>query len=218
MRKFMSLSLMALAFAGAVLAEDATPRLEAAVKPGKDGRLSLEVKGVVVDAGNWLGVSFYTPNYLDPIWDAEHSVTKMEKGIFDRSVNVPDGFAGGTYEVALWKDKVAQREVYRLDSLRGYGAGAVASGSYKPDSTWTAPLLKTDIETKGAKTILAVSGVAPDKSDQLGVSFYRAGYSDPVLDGDYAVYRLRWVHSPSATTSRPVSKPGRMRLRSGPGC
>jgi len=184
----MSLSLMALALVGAVFAEDTTPQLEAAVKPGKDGKLTLEVKGVVTDDGNWLGVSFYTPTYLDPIWDAEHSVTRMEKGPFSRSVAVPAGFAGGTFEVALWRDKVAQREVFRLDSIRGYGAGAVASGSYTPDSTWTLPLLKTDIETRGAKTVLVVSGLAPDKQNQLGVSFYRAGYADPVLDGDYAVY------------------------------
>lgn len=174
--------------AGRLFADDTIPTLFAAVRSGKDGKLVLEVQGKVVDASNWLGMSFYTPNYLDPIWDADHAVAKVNRGSFDTLISVPDGFLSGTFEVALWKDKVADKEVFRLDSIRGYGAGAVASGSYKPDSTWTAPLLKTDIETKGAKTILAVSGVAPDKSDQLGVSFYRAGYSDPVLDGDYSIH------------------------------
>jgi hypothetical protein len=172
-----------------VWAGDSVPTLKTAIK-GVSGKLALEVSGRLPDKSDWLGVSFYKPNYTDWIWDGEHKVFEVKTSDFTQLVPVPAGFEGGTYEAALWKDRLAQKTVYKLETILGYGAGYVQSGPVETTASDSIAPLRTAIETRDHKTILRISGKAPDKEDWLGVSFYKANYADAILDGDYSTQRV----------------------------
>jgi hypothetical protein len=84
----------------------------------------LTIKGSVPDKSDWLGVSFYKATYSDQVLDGDYAVYPVSKGNFTRSYNVPEGFESGTYEVALWKNEVARKEIHRLQNMLAYGSGA----------------------------------------------------------------------------------------------
>ena len=120
-----ALAVFLLVIAGAVLAEDSVPALETAIVV-EQGKRMLSVSGTAPDSADWLGVSFYKPTVENWIWDGDHAVYLIPGGPFSRFFAVPDGFGDGTYEVALWKSKLEEKTVYRLDTMRAYGTGETA--------------------------------------------------------------------------------------------
>jgi hypothetical protein len=187
MKRLFVLLLGVVAAAGRLTADDSVPTLGTSVKTS-GGKTRLEVTGLAPDSLDWLGVSFYTPDYASLIWDACHSVHRVAGGRFSNSYDVPDGFKGGTYEVALWKENLAATWVYRMEGLCGYGSGTVKDGAQPGSGSDTIPELKTGIAAKDGRLYLKVNGRAPDRNDWLGVSFYRANYADPVLDAQHGAY------------------------------
>ena len=197
------LLIVAVAFAlvvSGVQAADSLPvaQLKTTVRDSS-GTLTLVVSGAAPENNNWLGVSLYKPYYTDAIWDAQHSAYQMPRGDFTKAFTVPKELEGGIFEVALWKNKVAQKTIYRMETMRGYGGGSKDSAHTYPASD-SISALKTVIEAKAGKTSLKITGSAPDKEDWLGISFYKASYADPVLDADYSVRRV--THGDFALTIR----------------
>jgi len=118
------LLVVAALFAAPALAEDSIPPLATEVTT-VEGRLTLTVSGTAPDTENWLGVSFYLPDYTDWIWEGDHAVYLVPQGEFEKSYPVPEGFEEGTYEVALWQDLAEKKTLYRMDTIRAYGYGSV---------------------------------------------------------------------------------------------
>lgn len=154
------------------------------------GKLLLEVSGTAPDTTDWLGISFYLPGYTDPTWQAEHAVYPVKKGQFKNSYPVPAGYEKGSYEVALWKEKLAEKWFYLPAGMRGYGTGWVRTGAVKVTLADTIAPLKTEIVTVNGSKMLKISGNAPDKINWLGISFYKEKYADAVLDGEYQMLSL----------------------------
>jgi hypothetical protein len=170
----------------AALGSDSIPAIATRVAPDAAGKLSLEVSGALPDSAHWLGVSFYLPGYTDAVWDADHSVYAV-KGVLRVSLPIPAGFEKGTYEVGLWKSKLAENTFYRAEWLRAYGSGSMKTG---PDSLKLADSLSAlKTEPKGGKPVLVVSGKSLDQR-WLGVSFYKPGYADAITDGSYSMVSI----------------------------
>jgi len=164
---------------------DSLPVLSTRAVPESAGPPALEVSGAVPDSAHWLGVSFYLPGYTDAVWQGEHSVYAV-KGPLKFSIPVPAGFEKGTYEVGLWKAKAGENIYYRPSGLKAYGSGSIAKGPDTvavPDSL---ARLSCEIAVAGGKKVLKVTGKAQDRR-WLGISFYRAAYADPILDGSYSM-------------------------------
>jgi hypothetical protein len=89
----------------------------------RDGKSYLTVSGKGLGKENWLGVSFYKPDYSDPVLDGDYATYLVTEQEFTRTMRVPTGFETGTYEVALWRSLDAKKEVYKLETLRAYGTG-----------------------------------------------------------------------------------------------
>jgi hypothetical protein len=178
--------LLAVAAAAAVaFGSDSIPALATRVAPDSAGKLALEVSGVVPDSAHWLGVSFYLPGYTDAVWQGEHSVYSV-KGPLKFSTAIPTGYEKGTYEAGLWQTKPGENVYYKPSGLKAYGSGTVAKGPDTiavPDSL---ARLTSEVTVVDGKTVLKVSGKAQDQR-WLGVSFYKAAYADPVLDGSYSM-------------------------------
>lgn len=170
--------------AAVALAADSLSQLATRVYTS-DGKLTLEVSGKAPDAGGWLGVSFFLAGCTDSTWDADHSVSPV-KGEFRVSLPVPDGLGGGTFEVGLWKSKLGENTFYRPERLRGYGAGTVAAGPTALELADTLSAMSTETVTSDGRKALRISGSASDNC-WLGVSFYKPGYADAVLDGAYSM-------------------------------
>lgn len=129
MQRITRFVLAALVFGcGIAAAADSIPALQTVIVTDSTGRLALEVTGTAPDTTGWLGVSFYKPNYTDPIWEGDHAVYFVKQGEFTRRFAVPAGYEAGTYEVALWRKLLGKKELYRLETIRGYGAGSVEKG------------------------------------------------------------------------------------------
>jgi hypothetical protein len=167
------------------MGSDSILQLTTAVATGKDGRLSLEVSGVAPESACWLGVSFYLPKYSDPVWDADHAVHAVKPGSLKTSFPVPAGYERGTYEVGLWKDKLGENTFYNASGLRAYATGSVVNGPSAVDVADSVALLRTELTATDAGRTLTIKGEAQKPSCWLGVSFYKSGYTDAVLDGDY---------------------------------
>jgi hypothetical protein len=167
-------------------AADSLPQLDTKIVKSKDGRLAVQIAGTAPDSAQWLGVSFYLPDYKDATWDADHAVYAVQPGPLKLTCPVPAGYEKGTYEVGLWKQKLGANTFYQPAGLRGYATGVSKYGPTKTTLADSVVELTTASVSKDGKRTLDVSGKAT-AGGWLGVSFYKHNYADAVLDGAYSM-------------------------------
>jgi len=182
---------------------DSVPELSTSMVKAADGKLVLEVSGTAPAQAKWLGVSFYLPNYTDVTWGGEHFVSAVSEGQFRLSFMVPDGYEAGTYEAGLWREKLGENTFYWPELKRAYGTGTIKTGPAHTMLADTVSLLKTEVTSKDGSKTLQVSGTASEAGLWLGVSFYKSGYTDAVLDGRYSMQRVEAKGSFSRSVAVP---------------
>jgi hypothetical protein len=187
--RFTKAAFAAVLSAGVVLGADSLPSIATNVVQSKDGKLMLELSGVVPEGGKWLGVSFYLPDFNDPVWQGEHAVYSITEGPFKVSFPVPQGFEKGSYEVGLWQQKLGENAYYQPQWLKAYASGRLAGGQDTLELADSLSALAAEVSTSQGRKVLKVGGKALDQR-WLGVSFYKKGYADPVLDGSYSMLSI----------------------------
>jgi len=71
------------------------------------GKLVLTLKIEVSDQGLFLGVSLYPPNVVNTLEQGKHFSFPVKQGLFRKEFEVDRDFEGGTFEAALWKNKLS---------------------------------------------------------------------------------------------------------------
>ena len=120
-----ALALLLVAGAGAASKETITSKSESAT--------SVTVVGST-ERGGWLGLSAYPAGGTGKSY---HTVIFVRQGSWQERLSLGSSFAGGTYEVALWEQKVPRSSCrtagckwcpvngYHMDGLRSYSYGKV---------------------------------------------------------------------------------------------
>lgn len=72
------------------------------------GKLILKLKVEVADKGLFLGVSLYPPRVVNTLEEGKHFSFPVKQGIFTKELEIDQSFEGGTFESALWTNKVSK--------------------------------------------------------------------------------------------------------------
>lgn len=111
----------------------AAANTQESVRSRSDSATSVTVTGNTERTG-WLGLSAYP---VKTSGKAYHTVIFVPKGSWQERLALAGSFAGGTYEVALWEQKVLRSRCrtagckwcpvngYHMDGLRSYSSGKV---------------------------------------------------------------------------------------------
>jgi hypothetical protein len=92
----------------------------------KEGKLFLHIEGIAPQDRMYIGVSLYPRGYKDPIWDGLHMVIPLKKkGEFSKDIEVNEIYRGGYFEVALWKNLVEKKVLYKMSGLVSYKKGVL---------------------------------------------------------------------------------------------
>jgi len=70
------------------------------------GKIILKLKVEVADKGLYLGVSLYPPKVVNTLDEGRHFSFPVKQGIFTKDFEIDAGFEGGTFEAALWTNKI----------------------------------------------------------------------------------------------------------------
>lgn len=96
--------------AAAPIASAAATPLTLVIKMERRGaNLVITASGLASTKSIWLGCSMYPRGVRNAVIQGNHNGVLVSSG-FSHSWVVPAGFEGGTYEVALWADRVLRKD------------------------------------------------------------------------------------------------------------
>lgn len=137
---------------------ESLPDLRAAVVVSEAGQPNLEVSGSVRGRTAWLEVSLHHPGG----GVGDQAFIYSVSGDFRVPVPLASGFAGGTYDAALWSRRLSEPASCRPAWLKAYAAGSVTGGPARLDLADSLALLQTSVITLDGRKVLKVAGTARD--------------------------------------------------------
>ncbi|MBC8214132.1 MAG: hypothetical protein ISR90_00140 [Candidatus Marinimicrobia bacterium] len=66
----------------------------------------ISINGECNNENAWLGISLYPYNTVDAVTGGRHSNSVINKGHFSQEIQVDKDLLGGSFEVALWGNKI----------------------------------------------------------------------------------------------------------------
>jgi len=163
-------------------------------KDAKGRTLICHLTGDTNGKAVWLGCSFYPARYSDKLRDGYHEIYQVS-GTFQKNWELPEKFYEGSFEMALWGDKVMKNRCNRVDCFLcnkfGYHLENMldfCSGTILATNTTG---MRINITENGDKLTITATGVAGNGSAYLGASFYPKECKDIFAD---AQHDCRLVH------------------------
>ena len=95
------------------------------------GKLVLSLRVEVAASGLHLGVSLYPPKVANTLEEGKHFAFPLKSGLFTKEFEIDPSFEGGTFEAAVWTqrltrdqapadDAVARKLGYKLAGMTAY--------------------------------------------------------------------------------------------------
>lgn len=163
-------------------------------KDAKGKTLICHITGDTQGKAAWLGCSFYPARYSDKARDGYHEIYQVSNS-FQKNWELPERFYEGSFEIALWGEKVMKSKCNKVDCFLcnkfGYHLENMldlCSGTLLATNTTG---FRINITENGDKLIITVTGVAGNGSAYLGASFYPKECRDIFDD---AQHDCRLVH------------------------
>gem|GEM_PF-361274 len=192
MKKTMSLLIMAFMLISLATAAHAQCLINVKIVPStKDAKgrtLVCYISGDTQGKVAYLGCSFYPARYYDKLKDGYHEIYQVSNS-FQKNWELPEKFYEGSFEIALWGDKVMKNKCnkvdcflcnkfgYHLENMLDYCSGTLLA----TNSTG----LRINIKENGDKIIITATGEAGNGTAYLGASFYPKDCKDIFADAQH---------------------------------
>ncbi|MHC9543561.1 MAG: hypothetical protein AB9903_28965 [Vulcanimicrobiota bacterium] len=150
--------------------------------------LVLSITGNTYERVAYLGCSFYPSKYTSKMKEGSHEIVQVSNS-FTKTWEIPEKFNQGSFEIALWRNKVmksrcgsndcflCRRFGYHLDTMLDFCSGTLLA---------TKPLtLRISIAENAGFVSVTVNGAAQNGNAYLGVSFYPNGCRDSLTEGRF---------------------------------
>ncbi|MGV8123854.1 MAG: hypothetical protein AB2L14_29240 [Candidatus Xenobiia bacterium LiM19] len=165
------LSLAASAYAQCLINVKVVP----STKDAKGKTLICHITGDTQGKAAWLGCSFYPARYSDRLRDGYHEIYQVSNS-FQKNWELPERFYEGSFEIALWGDKVMKNKCNKVDCFLcnkfGYHLENTLDFCSGTILATTTTGFRINIAENGDKLTITVTGVAGNGSAYLGASFY----------------------------------------------
>ncbi len=74
------------------------------------GKIILKLKTEVKDEALFLGVSLYPPSVVNTLDQGKHFSFPVRQGVFSKEFEIDQDFEGGSFEAALWRNKLRKND------------------------------------------------------------------------------------------------------------
>jgi hypothetical protein len=81
------------------------------------GKLVLSLRVEVAAAGLFLGVSLYPPKVANTLEEGKHFAFPLKSGLFTKEFEIDPSFEGGTFESAVWAQRLTKDQVPADDAV-----------------------------------------------------------------------------------------------------
>jgi len=141
----------------------------------------------------YLGCSFYPSKYSNKLKEGYHDIVQVSNS-FTRSWEIPEKFYEGSFEIAIWGDKVLKARCGRKDCFL---CGKFGFHLEKMLDFCSGTLLPTNPVTLQVSTVpgdgyvtVTVNGATQNGGAYLGVSFYPKDCKDLLKEGKFDCRRV----------------------------
>jgi hypothetical protein len=81
------------------------------------GKLVLSLRIEVAASGLHLGVSLYPPKVVNTLEEGRHFAFPLKSGLFTKEFEIDPSFEGGTFEAAVWTQRLSKDQVPADDAV-----------------------------------------------------------------------------------------------------